>query len=622
MIAIYDFFRRSIPSAPLSSLSEWGRRHVRLPISAQSDAFDPDIAPWIREPLEKLGDPATRVVTFVKPIQSGGSTVGEVALCHGIATFSRGDIQYNWEDDIKAGERWDKRIEKILRACPEVMQRWPLDKNKAKRGLVIFSHLNLTVQGTWDEDNLSSDSVRFQINEEIHAWDPGRLRQAYGRTTAYWNATILNISNASNKDDQLHAAFKSGTQQHWEVKCPGCGAYHRMRIKWEDEHPELGGLRYESSRSDNGEYDYPAITKTVRYQMPCGHCVRDDETERRALSMSGRYGAPENPGAVEGNFSYTLSAVAVDYIPWILLIEEKHLALAALAAGDPEPYEIFIKERECMFWHAEDRPIYGAVVTTAKLKKSRDGLVDRAARFFSLDRQQGSLKKGEMPHWWLLIRDARRNGDSRLVWEGKCLTDDEAIGTLKDHACKMRCGVADSGDDTMHVYQFCLHHGINAVKGDDAQFFHHDNGTKPATRRIYSTERPLHSMVNAPSKFPYRMVRAGNEVRQVPNDDEPLFWFYSKPGVLNRLAWLRDQGMTADVAKELGVHKPAWEVPDDVSADYKRHMGAWKLTEQKVGRSKEVVNTWQQVFARDDLHWCERMIAMLMEMAGFIGEKR
>ncbi len=610
-------FRDSIPATPLSSIAEWGRLNVKLPGSARSEDYDPDIAPWTKEPLERLNQPGTTVVTFIKPIQSGGSTVGEVALCHAIATFSRGDIQYNWEDDIKAGEKWDKRIEKILRACPAVMARWPVIRNKAKRGLVVFAHLNLTVQGVHADSNVSSDSVRFQINEEIHNWESGRLKQAYGRGTAYWNALRLNVSNASNENDQLHAAFNSGTRQPWEVKCPGCGLFHEMRTRWEEENAHLGGLRYESSKLENGDYNYPEIEKTLRFQMPCGYTVQENCAERRALSLSGRYGPPANPGAAVGNFSYTLEAVAVDYIPWILLVEEKHDALRALAAGDSAPWERYLKERECRFWSPDDRPVFGSVITSKEIKKSREGIIERAARFFSLDRQQGRMSAGELPHWWLLIRDVCANGDSRLVYEGKCQTDEDAVGVIREHGCAMRCGVADSGDDTTHVYQFCMRYGINAVKGGKEPYYTHDGGA----RRIYSPERPLHAMLNAPSIHPYKMGPAGNSYKMIPSPDEPMFWLYSNPGVLDRLAWLRDQGATVEAAKQIGITKPKWEVPDDVSSDYKRHLGSWRLSQQRTGKSREVVNIWEQVFKRDDLHWCERMIAMLMEMAGFIGDR-
>src|SRR5204863_3012256 len=136
---------------------------------------------------------------------------------------------------------------------------------------------------------------RGQVNEEIHDadnWIPGRLAQAYGRTAAaFWNSIILNISNASHKRDQLHQAFLSGTQQEWQVRCPGCAQYHTMRTRWEPERPDLGGLRYDmaESRLEDGEVDYGKLLPTIRYQMPCGYLVRDNIAERRALSLSGKY---------------------------------------------------------------------------------------------------------------------------------------------------------------------------------------------------------------------------------------------------------------------------------------------------------------------------------------------
>ena len=98
---------------------------MKLPGSARSEQFNPDITPWIRQPLDCLNNGLTRRMTFVKPVQCGGSTVGEVAICYLLAHGTGGDLQYNWENDDKAGERWDKRIEKFLRACPAVMARWP-----------------------------------------------------------------------------------------------------------------------------------------------------------------------------------------------------------------------------------------------------------------------------------------------------------------------------------------------------------------------------------------------------------------------------------------------------------------------------------------------------------------
>lgn len=583
----------AIPPAPLSAL-EFARQYVKLPMSARCESFDDSVTPWTREPIERLSDPATKYLTFIKPVQAGGSTVGEIALCYWIYLQKKGDIFYNWEDDEKAKERWVKRIDRILRSCAPVKRIIDgLERHKYQKCLVAFPRLSLTVQGVYNATNLDSDSVRLLINEEIHNWRPGLLEKAYRRKTAFPNFFSLQISNAGRAGDQLHAAFEEGTQQVWEVKCPGCGKYHEMHTHWNDARPELGGLRYDAdkARAANGEYNYALIAPTVRYQFPCGFLVFDSPRERRALSLSGRYSEPKNPDAHLSNRSYILDAVAVDYIPWIELIMEKHKALRAMKYGDLEAWLKYLRERECIFTDDNSRPMIPTLVVSQK-KKDRAGLENRVARFAALDRQQGSISKGEIPHWWMVIRDVDAAANSLLVWEGKCETDEEALDVLNRHCVLPRHVVCDSGDDTTHVYRFCIRNGFNAIKGGTKPLFPHPDGGM----RIFSQENFLWKLLNmrGPTK------PEGQEV------DEPMFWLYSKPGIRDRLAWLR----TSNVVK--------WEVPADVSNDYREHMEAEELQSRRTSDGYQR-NVWVQVRRRNDLFVCECYIAMLMEMAGLIG---
>src|ERR1039458_182686 len=68
---------------------EWAQENVNLPGSARSTRFDCSIAPWLREPLQMATDDNTRIVSLIKPVQSGGSVFGEVLLLYWIM-FSRG----------------------------------------------------------------------------------------------------------------------------------------------------------------------------------------------------------------------------------------------------------------------------------------------------------------------------------------------------------------------------------------------------------------------------------------------------------------------------------------------------------------------------------------------------
>jgi hypothetical protein len=591
-------FAASVPPDRVTDVVAWAEANVTLPGSTRSTRFSADVTPWTREIIRRIDDGETQRLTFVKPIQSGGSVAGEIAICYWVANKAGGDVQMNWQNDDHAEARWQKRIERILKACPPVMARWGgvPDRTKMARCQWILPHMNLICQGVFTERRVASDTITYQVNEEVHdeeGWVPGRLDQAFGRLTAAWDGVAIVISNAGKEGSELHKAFESGTHQEWEVLCPGCGKYHRMRTKWEDGKPELGGLRYDSDgcKMENGTYNYTKLARTIRYQFPCGHEMPDDIALRRALSLSGRYGEPQNPGARLSNRSYRLDAVAVDYIPWIQLIEEKHKALRSLKYGDFTAWQKYVRERECMFVKPEDRPRVQEIVL-APATKSRDGIPDRDFRFGTLDRQQGSIQKGELPHWWGVIRDFRAEVDgtirSLLVWEGKLLTDEDAAGIMRDHSVAPTAVVCDSGDDTAHVYRFCLRYGFHAIKGEPRDMFAHDDGS----RRIFSPERPLHLMCGAPPS------------KEDPRD-EPQFWLYSKPGIRERLHWFR----TSPSSK--------WETPSDVSQDYIAHMDAERLEQRNVNGRR--VSVWVQYEDRNDLFVCEAYAAMLADYVGMIG---
>lgn len=259
--------------------------------------------------------------------------------------------------------------------------------------------------------------------------------------------------------------------------------------------------------------------------------------------------------------------------------------------GDPELWYKYLRERECIFSDPMDRPISARLVFSDK-KKDREGLKDRYARFAAVDRQQGLAREGELPHWWMVIRDVDKDANSLLVFEGKVETDENVVEILNRHGVVPRHVVCDSGDDTTHVYQFCLRHGYNAIKGGRESTYAHEDGG----RRIFSPERPLWKMLNLPSP-----VRPEDEI------NEPQFWLYSKGGIADRLEWLR---------ASKGIK---WEVPGDVSDDYKSHMESEELSEKK-NKDGFLVKVWTQIRDRNDLLVCERYIAMLMEMAGLIGQ--
>lgn len=617
--------QRSIPrDTPL--ITTWAPDNVYLPGSVIASRFNLAATPWLEEPLLRATDRTTRQVTFMKPVQTGGSVLGEVVMLYWIE-FAHGFLQYNWSNNERAMDRWNSRIDGIIHACPPVARRLKdMPRFESKKCEIDFGSVFFRMQGVFVADNLDSDTIPLQINEELHAWEKGHFKKAEGRSTFVWNYKRLNISNAGEVGGELDVVHSSGTRQRWEQLCPGCGHYHAMRTKWEPRRPELGGLRYDGPngadyRRPDGTYDYNRIRTYARFQMPCGYTVGNDVVERRQLSSNSRYSEPTNDGAELSNRSYTYEAVSIDRIDWVQLIKEKHEAIAAFRNGDPKPWVNYRQQRECIPSSLDDAPLSGGTITIqTKVRKSREGIPlkqgdphqGEKTRFFSFDRQQGNLSRNEFAHWWGVIRDAAlkiveekdENGQlikvrklwSRLVWEGKCETDEQAIGILDEHECRRWCGTADSGDDTMHVYQFCMRYGINAIKGGAHAFYIHANGA----RRIYSPERPLHPMAHAAPMFPYL-----SQEPPTPDPREPLFWLYSKMGIRERLHWLRQS--------------PLYETPVDVSEEYQSHMESEQRQERRNVRTGEPIVEWIQYKKRNDQFVNECYIAMQMEMAGLVG---
>jgi hypothetical protein len=602
----------------------WGEEFVRFPLSALSQRFDCVATPWLRDPilhacrgiwlpaeseLKGLGDIEARIVTLMKPVQTGGSAAGELFMLYCLQ-FGRGLFQYNWPDDDAAKFRWNQRILGILEAnlAADIARARAGDRLRVCELDLLRAFLQ--VQGTFAAGSLDSATVMMQLNEEIHNWKPGNLDKARNRLGAVWNRKSFDVSNAGKKGDQLDQAVRAGTDQRWESYCPGCSnkhrsVFHEMRTRWDDKHPELGGLRYKNlDKIEGGGYDYTKAQ--VWYQMPCGYQIGNDVAERREVSMLSRYGAPRNKGADGTHRSFSYDSVAVDFIDWLDIIKKKHAALRARRFGDPEPWRKYLCEVECVPYDPDDVPIHGETISLSSgVKKSRAGLPAPRLRLGALDRQMGERQKGELPHWWGLVRDVKaepaKKIRSRLVVEGKFETDEQAAAAMNDAGLNPWQVVVDSGDDTTHVYLFCLQHGFNAIKGGKEYYYAHPGGA----RRIFSPERPLHEMVNRPPLFNYVPMTVGGKRTMMPDPREPMFWLYSKAGIRDRLAWMRAE--------------TDFETPDDVSTDYLSHMESEELIQERHPKTGEVIGKWIQLKARNDLFVDEAYIAMQLDMAGLIG---
>jgi hypothetical protein len=643
----------SIPPR-LPPIIQWAEEEVKV-FGVKGERFIAANTPWTRYPIElcdQIG--SVNSITFVKPVQSGGSVVGEIAACRWVV-IGFGGIQWNWDTDDFALHRWDTRIEKILKACRPVADRWPRQADKAKKCLVVFPNVSLHVQGVFNPHSLDSDSIPFQINEEIHKWKPGHLDKAYRRGTACAFPIRLNISNAGDEKDQLHEKFESGTKQYWEVKCPGCSnshhesnaVYHIMRTQYDDRRPDLGGLRYDSEkcRRGDGTFNYNLLAPTLHYQMPCGYRVQYDPAERRRLSDSGRYSAPHNEGATPGDISLTYDAVTCHNIEWLDLVKEKHAALRSLKAGDIEPFRKFMQERECRFFSSEYQPFQGKILISSGVQKKREGMKNRVGRLWKADWQKGYAHKSELEHFWLVIKDVDEFCNDLLVYEDRIDSENELIAILEEYdALENGAGVIDCSFNTKHLLQFVYQTvasyaekgkrcGINAIMSNESHrglFLHRED----KVRRFYDEGQAICGKLSVVSIFD----AVDTEQGLAPDPREPIVINVNKGGMIANHFFIREHKQRVIDAENEAAKKEKRDprvpnpgeyiecvIPGDVSEDFKEHYEAWiRVGKEAKKRPDEVtsgVERFQQIRGADHMLICCAGIDMLKDWSGLLGER-
>src|SRR5262249_44756362 len=149
----------------------------------------------------------------------------------------------------------------------------------------------------------------------------------------------------------------------------------------------------------------------------------------------------------------------------------------------------------------------------------------------------GYVHKGEMTHYWLVIRDVIANADSQLVYEGIVQTDGDLIARLDQFKCERTAGGVDATWDRNNVLQFCYRNGCHAltVSAQKEFFFHR----KERVSRIWSEPDPLHQLLGQQPRFNYKTtVNAEKKIEYVPDIREPRHWSIHNLGAMKLLFFL------------------------------------------------------------------------------------
>src|SRR5690606_9168101 len=158
-------------------------------------------------------------------------------------------------------------------------------------------------------------------------------------------------------------------------------------------------------------------------------------------------------------------------------------------------------------------------------------------RVATIDRQKGM--RGDIPHFWLTARAWRGDGSSRLLYAGRVDTV-EGIETIRERLhIPPRLVVQDAGHDPHAVYGDCVRFGWSCMFGSDRKGWEH---ILRGGRKIIRPYSPLKPVQHGTHRV---------HTMEFCTD-------YHKD-ILSNLV----QGNGA-----------AWELPEDLPAEYTEHMEA------------------------------------------------
>lgn len=556
------------------TVAQWASEHVKIPNSARSSSFDPEASPWLAEPLEFFSDDAVKEQVLILPTGAGKTTVFDVAIPY-ILSEAPGSILLSMMTDPDAKEHMEDRLLPILRACDPIAPLFAsVDRHAKRKDAIILPHVSLFVGGA-NKANFQRKSVRYVFLDEAWLIKHGLIEEARARTHSRWNSRVILVSQGGDqhinlqnerRDSELYSSWLRSDRREFSMVCPTCNEVSRWDFR---------NLKYEVATTEDGAIDENAIAQSACYECPlCQTRYEDKPDVRRGLSLASRY-VVTNANGLPGHHGWHAPAVALFHEKWSDLALGWTRAQKAVKLGDFEPLKIFKTKRLAEFWYEEetapDVHLAGDGYTKADFANGEPWddeafgtTVSNVFRAMTIDRQRD--------HRWVLIRAWKRDGSSRLLWEGRVNSSEDIEHLRKTMNVLPIFTFQDANFETHQVYEECVRFGWIALHGSKDDGFMHYPKNRPAVRRFYS---------------PWKKAAAGSGMATY------RFWSNEK---------------IKDILSNLRAGKGAkWETPSDLSKEYIYQIASEAKVDVVTGSAKAVSSIWRRIRKDNHLFDCEAM---------------
>lgn len=287
---------------PDMTVSEWADEHRRLSVeaSAMPGRYRTEQTEYMREPMDMVGDPRVKRITFMSSAQVAKSTFIENVIGYFIHNDPCPILHVS--PTIESCEMFSKeRLAPMLRDSPALRGLVKDARSRDSENTIRnkkFPGGILALVGANSPAGLASRPIRVVLCDEVDRFERSAgtegdpINLAVKRTTTFWNRVLIFVSTPGNKgESRIEDEYGRGDMRQRWCPCAECGATQVLKwsqVKWMDGDP------------------YTAIYE-------CEHCGAAWNDTARNIAVKAGDWVPQRP--FNGNVSYHLSQIYSPFAP-------------------------------------------------------------------------------------------------------------------------------------------------------------------------------------------------------------------------------------------------------------------------------------------------------------------
>jgi phage terminase large subunit GpA-like protein len=230
------------------TVSEWADQYRKLSseASAEPGQWRTDRAPYQREIMDAMNDPAVETIVMMTSSQVGKTEIHLNILGY-YMDYDPSPILL-LQPTLEMAEAFSKdRLAPMLRDTPALKNKVGDARAKNSGNTLLhktFPGGHITMAGANSPASLASRPIRILLADEVDRYpvsagtegDPINL--AAKRTTTFWNKKKVYVSTPTIKgSSRIEAEYDDSSMEQWCLPCPACGEYQPLqwgKIRFED----------------------------------------------------------------------------------------------------------------------------------------------------------------------------------------------------------------------------------------------------------------------------------------------------------------------------------------------------------------------------------------------------